>query len=74
MDGVFAAETAVFVHFKTLGCVFFVLYGVVIALLAIIASQGNLYSHLKRHLLIVSPDDRNSLGRFASLFALGIAG
>jgi hypothetical protein len=39
VDGVFAAETAVFVHFKTLGCVFFVLYGVVIALLAIIASQ-----------------------------------
>jgi hypothetical protein len=74
VNGVFAAETAVLVHLKTLGCVFFVLYGVVIALLAFVASQGNLYSHLKRHLLIDSPEEKNGLGRFASLFALGIAG
>jgi hypothetical protein len=46
VDGVLAAEAAVFVHFKTLGCVLLVFYGVVIALLAFVASQSNFNSHL----------------------------
>ena len=46
MNGVLAAETAVLVHLETVGCVLLVLDGVVVALLALIASQGNSYSHL----------------------------
>ena len=39
MQGVFAAETAVLVHFQPVGIVLFVLCGVVIALFALCASQ-----------------------------------
>jgi hypothetical protein len=39
MCGMFAAETAIFVHFKPVGGVFLVFNGGVIALLALLASQ-----------------------------------
>jgi hypothetical protein len=45
VDGVLAAEAAVFVHLKALGRVFFVFYGVVISLLALVASQSDLDAH-----------------------------
>jgi len=41
---VFAAELAMFVHFKPVRVVLFVLFGVVIALLALLASERNLHS------------------------------
>jgi hypothetical protein len=38
VDGVFAAEATEFVHLKLFGCVFLVLEGVVVSLLAFVAS------------------------------------
>jgi hypothetical protein len=39
------AEPAVFVHLKPVGIVFLVLHGVVVALFALCAGQGNFDSH-----------------------------
>ena len=44
MQGVFAAETAEFVPFKSVGIVFLVLLCVVVSLLAFAARQGDLNS------------------------------
>lgn len=46
MQGVFAAETAVFVPLKSVGVVFLVLLCVVVSLLAFAACQGNFDSHI----------------------------
>ena len=45
MHGVLAAEAAVLVHFQTIRIVLLVLHGVVVALLTLGASQGDLDSH-----------------------------
>ena len=45
VQGVLAAEAAVLVHFKSVGIVLLVLHGVVVALLALGAGQGNFDSH-----------------------------
>jgi hypothetical protein len=42
---VFPAESAVFVHFESVGCVLLVLHGVVVALFALRTSKGDLHSH-----------------------------
>lgn len=52
MRGMLAAEGAILVHFKTIGCVLLVLESIVVPLLAFVASQSNLYSHY-RHLLVL---------------------
>jgi hypothetical protein len=46
MQGVFAAETAVFVPLKSVGVVLLVLFCVVVSLLAFAARQGNFDSHI----------------------------
>lgn len=51
MHGMLAAERAILVHFKTIRSVFLVLEGIVVPLLAVVASQSYLYSHF-RHLLV----------------------
>jgi hypothetical protein len=45
VHGVLTAEAAVLVHFQSVGIVLFVLHGVVVALLALGAGQGNFNSH-----------------------------
>ena len=45
MSGVFTAETAVFIHFKPIRSILFIFRGIVVSLLAFIASKGNFYSH-----------------------------
>jgi hypothetical protein len=45
MGRVLPAETAIFVHFQTVGVVFFVLHGVVVSLFAFSAGQCNSYAH-----------------------------
>jgi len=45
-----SAEFAILLHFKTVRIVLLVLHGVVVSLLALRASQGDFYTHL-RHLL-----------------------
>jgi hypothetical protein len=51
---VLAAELAVFFHLKPVRVVLFVLFGVVVALLALLASECDFHSHY-RHLLNISP-------------------
>jgi len=46
MGGVLAAEPAVFVHFQPVGVVLFVFHGIVVALLALAASQSDFGSHI----------------------------
>ena len=45
MHGVLTAEAAVLVHFQSVRIVLLVLHGVVVALLALGAGQGNFDSH-----------------------------
>jgi hypothetical protein len=45
VGGVFAAETAILVHFQPIWRVLFVLHGVVVALLAFLAGKGNFDAH-----------------------------
>ncbi len=45
MRGVFAAEAAVLAHFQPVRIVLLVLHGVVVALFALRAGQGNFDSH-----------------------------
>ena len=45
VHGVLAAEAAVLVHFQSVRIVLLVLHGVVVALLALGAGQGNFDSH-----------------------------
>ena len=59
MSGVLSAESAVLLHFETVGIVLLVLHGVVVSLLALGASQSDFNAH-KRHLL-----------KFASLYHSG---
>ena len=59
MDSVLAAEGAVLVEFQTVGGILLVLVGVVVALLALGATQGDLnagsgFGHGVRHLLYFS--------------------
>ena len=51
MQSVFPAETAILIHFKSIGIVFLVFLGIVISLLALTANQCYLNSQF-RHLLI----------------------
>ena len=46
MDRMLSAEGAILVHFKTVRVVLLVLHRVVVSLLALIASQSDLHSHL----------------------------
>ena len=50
MDSVLLAESAILLHFQTIGVILFVLHGVVVSLLAFVASERDLHSHC-RHLL-----------------------
>ena len=50
MDSVLLAESAILLHFQTIGVILFVLHGVVVSLLAFVASERDLNSHV-RHLL-----------------------
>lgn len=45
MNGVLSAESAVLLHFETIGVVLLVLHGVVVSLLALIASQSHFNAH-----------------------------
>ena len=45
MQSMLTAESAVLVHFKSVGIVLLVLHGVVVALFALSACQNNFYSH-----------------------------
>ena len=45
MNGVLLAESAILVHFKTIGIVLLVLHGVVVALLTLRTSKCDFYSH-----------------------------
>lgn len=45
MNCVLLAESAIFVHFKSVGVVLFVFHSVVVALLALSAGECNFYSH-----------------------------
>ena len=45
MNGVLSAESAVLFHFETIGVVLLVLHGVVVSLLALIASQSHFNAH-----------------------------
>ena len=53
MHGVLSAESAVFLHFETVGVILFVFHGVVVPLFALIASQGHFHAH-SRHLLKIA--------------------
>ena len=46
MKRMLAAETAVFLEFKSVGIVFLVLLGIVVSLLALTARQCDLNSHI----------------------------
>ena len=50
VQGLLLAESAVLFQFDTVGVVFLVLHGVVVSLLAFVASERDLNSHV-RHLL-----------------------
>jgi len=45
VQGMFAAEFAMFVFFQSVGVIFFVFHSVVISLLAFCTSERNSYSH-----------------------------
>jgi hypothetical protein len=45
VDSVFAAEAAILVHFQLFGRVLLVFHGVVVSLLAFVASENDLYAH-----------------------------
>ena len=53
MNGVLSAESAVLLHFETVGIVLLVLHCVVVSLLALGASQSDFNAH-KRHLLKIA--------------------
>ena len=55
VNGVLSAESAVLLHFETVGIVLLVLHGVVVSLLAFAASKGDLYSHFGTSLIICLP-------------------
>ena len=48
------AESAILLHLETVRVILFVLHGVVVSLLAFIASECDFYAHI-RHLLILPP-------------------
>ena len=50
MDSVLLAESAILLHFETVGVVLLVFHGVVVSLLALRASQCDFHAHY-RHLL-----------------------
>ena len=54
MNGVLSAESAVLLHFETIGVILLVFHGVVVSLLALGASQSDFNAH-KRHLLKLPP-------------------
>ena len=57
MHGVLSAESAVLLHFETIGVILLVLHGVVVSLLALVASQSHFNAHFGTSLncLPVSP-------------------
>ena len=59
VDSVLLAESAILLHFETIGVILLVFHGVVVSLLALGASQSDFNAH-KRHLL-----------KFASLYHFG---
>ena len=59
MNSMLSAESAILLHFQAVGVILLVLHGVVVSLLALAASEGDLYSHFGTSL------------NFASLHACG---
>ena len=55
MNSMLSAESAVLLHFQTIGIILLVLHGVVVSLLAFAASEGDLYSHFGTSLIICLP-------------------
>ena len=53
--GMLAAESAVFVHFEPIRGVLFIFRGVVVSLLAFVASEGYFYSHCGTSFVIYAP-------------------
>ena len=45
VDGVLSAESAVLLHFETIGVILLVLHGIVVSLLALGASQSDFHAH-----------------------------
>jgi len=70
VNGVFAAEPAVLVHFKPVGGILFVLRSVVIALLAFVTSE----SYFNSHCVSAPPLFQANIDRFASLLYLAEVG
>jgi len=64
VNGVFAAEPAILVHFKPVRGILLVFCRIVVSLLAFIASEGYLYSHYGTSFVQVTA------GHLASLFEL----
>ena len=54
MSGVLSAESAVLLHFETVGVILLVLHGVVVSLLALGASQSDFNAHIGTSLKIAS--------------------
>ena len=58
MNGVLAAESAILVHFKTIRGVLLVLDRIVVALLALVAPECDLYSHFAAPPFLFAPPRR----------------
>ena len=54
VDGVLSAESAVLLHFETVGVILLVRHGVVVSLLALGASQSDFNAHIGTSLKIAS--------------------
>jgi hypothetical protein len=52
VDSVFAAEAAILVHFEFFGGVLLVLHGVVVSLLALVASEYDFDAHIGTSILL----------------------
>ena len=58
VNSMLSAEGAILVHFQTVRIVLLVLHGVVVSLLALVASEGYLYPHFLGTSLLFSGLDR----------------
>jgi hypothetical protein len=57
VSGVLSAESAVLLHFETVGVILLVLHGIVVSLLALGASQSDFNAHIGTSLNIASLHD-----------------
>jgi hypothetical protein len=58
VNSMLSAEWAILVHFQTVGVILLVFHGVVVSLLAFVASKGDLYPHYLGTSLLFSGNDR----------------